>query len=64
VNTSTDPISQKALDCFVHWVAHLIDEQGKDSGLETARMALALIEEDLDEPSLASNRSSTSRSES
>jgi hypothetical protein len=64
VNTSTDPISQKALDCFVHGVAHLIDEQGKDSGLETARMALALIEEDLDEPSLASNRSSTSRSES
>lgn len=61
MNTSTVQISKEALDCFVHGTAHLIDEQGKDSGLETARMALALIEVELDGPALSSNQASTSR---
>jgi hypothetical protein len=50
------------MDCFVHAIAHLIDEQGKDSGLETARMALAVIEEELDGQALTSNQASSSRS--
>jgi hypothetical protein len=50
------------MDCFVHGIVHLIDEQGKDTGLETARMALALIEEELDGQTLTSQQPSSSRS--
>lgn len=62
MNTPIESISKKALDCFVHAIAHLIDEQGRDRGLETARLALAVIEEELDGRTLTSSQVSSSNS--
>lgn len=55
MNIPTEPVSRKALDCFVQAIAHLIDEQGIDRGVETAKLALAVIEEELDGRPLTSS---------
>lgn len=42
-DTNTVP-SDQALECFVHGVAHLIDEQGYPKGLATATRLLKHLE--------------------
>lgn len=37
-------LSDRALECFVHGVAHLIDEQGYLEGLATASRLLSYLE--------------------
>lgn len=39
--------SEKAMDCFIHGLAHLIDEMGVERGLAIAtQVVLGLTEED------------------
>ena len=36
MTTYADAVSDKAVDCFIHGLAHLIDELGLDRGLAAA----------------------------
>lgn len=45
MNHRTDRLSDEALECFVHGVAHLIDEHGYATGLRTAGEFLAHLRE-------------------
>ncbi len=49
--TYADVVSDKAVDCFIHGLAHLIDELGPDRGLVAAAELLGAAASPDDEKS-------------